>query len=98
MLLGRVEGLLKVVGRVGLGQLVEVNEVWPASGTRPLEAPRPTEGAQAAGLPPICPTEGTQAAGLPPVCPTADLCLWIRALKANPSLQLVVKFWMFTSG
>ena len=25
------------------------------------------------------------------------LCLWIRALKARPSLQHVVKFWMFTS-
>lgn len=26
------------------------------------------------------------------------LCLWIRALKAMPSLQLVVKLWMLTFG
>ena len=30
--------------------------------------------------------------------PTTHRCLWMRALKAKPSLQLVVKFWMFTSG
>lgn len=28
----------------------------------------------------------------------ANLCLCIRALKASPSLQQVVKFWMLTSG
>lgn len=26
------------------------------------------------------------------------LCLWMRALKAIPSLQLVVKLWMLTFG
>lgn len=37
---------------------------------------------------------------VPPQCPppAADRCLWMRALKARPSLQLVVKFWMLTSG
>ena len=26
------------------------------------------------------------------------LCLWMRALKAMPSLQLVLKLWMLTFG
>lgn len=30
--------------------------------------------------------------------PPTHLCLCIRALKARPSLQQVVKFWMLTSG
>lgn len=38
LLLGRVEGLLQVVGSVGLGQLVEVDEIWPAIGTQPRGA------------------------------------------------------------
>lgn len=59
LLLGRVEGLLKVVGRVGLGQLVEVDEVRPASGTQPLPAPHPTEGTQASRLlPPLLSPHG----------------------------------------
>ena len=91
VLLGRVEGALQVVGGVGFGQLLEVHEIRPAGGGK-----RPPRTQIRRVSPQKSPPPPPQNS--PIQTPTTHRCLWMRALKAKPSLQLVVKFWMFTSG
>lgn len=82
VLLRQVEGVLQVVVSVGLLQFVEINQVWPGK-----IASIENEG-----------YEVYKAKVLMQVKWSCYLCLWMRALKAIPSRQLVLKLWMLTLG
>lgn len=71
LLLGRVEGLLEVVGRVGLGQLVEVDEIRPTRGTMgrrtpPGEPRRPGRPQLPPAGAPVLVDEGVEGQAVPP--------------------------------